>query len=75
MAISKWDLFKQIEEVPNERYIEIKEYLDRLIELNKREVKLDEKSKNKLEKSLEEYSKGEYLTFDQVFEKGDNNDV
>lgn len=70
MGISKWDLFKKIEEVPKEKYSEIQEYLDQLLE--KEEVILDEKSKNNLKKSLKEYSEGDYLTFDQVFEKGDN---
>lgn len=70
MAISKWDLFKKIEEVPKEKYSEIQEYLDRLLE--KEKVILDEKSKKDFKKSLNEYSEGDYLTFDQVFEKGDN---
>ncbi|MBN6206180.1 hypothetical protein JYK21_06925 [Ralstonia pickettii] len=70
MGISKWDLFKQIEELPNEKYPEIKSYLDKMIKLNQ-EVTLDEQSKQKMEKSLYEYEKGEYLEFDQVFEKGD----
>lgn len=73
MAISKWDLFKQIEALPDEKYPEIKGYLDKLAELSEKEVELDEASKKKMEKSLDEYSQGEYLTFDQVFEKGDNN--
>lgn len=68
MAISKWDLFKKIEEVPKEKYSEIQEYLDRLLE--KEEVILDEKSKKDFKKSLNEYSEGDYLTFDQVFERG-----
>lgn len=71
MAISKWDLFKKIEDLPNEKYPEIKDYLDRLMKLHE-EVILDDQSKNKMKKSLQEYSKGEYYTFDQVFEKGDD---
>lgn len=70
MGISKWDLFKKIEELPNEKYPEIKSYLDKLIELDQ-EVTLDEQTKKRLEKSLYEYSEGDYFDFDQVFEKGE----
>lgn len=52
MAISKWDLFKQIEALPDEKYPEIKGYLDKLAELSEKEVELDEASKKKMEKSL-----------------------
>ena len=70
MGVSKWDLFKQIEEVPSEKYSEIKSYLDKLINLEE-EVVLDSESQEKMEKSFGEYEKGEYLSFDQVFEKGE----
>jgi len=72
MIISKWDLFKRIEKVPNEKYPEIKEYLDGFLEDDKKEVMLDEQSEKNLNKSLKEFKKGEYVIFDQVFEKGDN---
>lgn len=47
MAVSKWDLFKRIEQVPEENYPEIKKYLEQLIE--EKEVVLDEKSKGDVE--------------------------
>lgn len=50
----------------------MKHYLDGLNELDQSEAVLDKESKTKMKKSLDEYSKGEYFTFDQVFEKNDN---
>lgn len=74
MGITKWDLFKQIDNMPVERYHKIKEYLDKLNkQQNDEEVVLDKESKQNMEKSMEDYSKGEYLTFDEVFEDGENN--
>ncbi|MHA6250874.1 hypothetical protein [Oceanobacillus sp. CAU 1775] len=69
MGVSKWDLFKLIEKLPDEKYAEIKSYLDKLINLE--EAFLDKESKDELEKSLDEYEKGEYFTFDEVFGKGE----
>ena len=73
MGITKWDLFKQIDKMPEEKYHKIKEYLDELNNQQMEEVVLDKESKQNLEKSLDEYAKGEYLTFDVVFEDGENN--
>lgn len=73
MGLTKWDLFKQIDNMPVEKYQKVKEYLDKLNKQIKEEVVLDKESKQNLEKSLEEYSKGEYLTFDDVFEDGESN--
>jgi hypothetical protein len=66
MGITKWDLFKQIDKMPEEKYYKIKEYLDELNNQQMEEVVLDKESKKNLEKSLDEYAKGEYLTFDVV---------
>lgn len=68
MGITKWDLFKQIDNMPVEKYQKIKDYLDKLNKQQNEEVVLDKESKNNMEKSMDEYSKGEYLTFDEVFE-------
>ena len=73
MSITKWDLFKQIDKMPVERYHKIKEYLDELNNQQMKEVVLDKEAKKNLEKSFDEYTKGEYLTFDDVFEDGENN--
>lgn len=73
MGITKWDLFKQIDKMPVEKYNKIKEYLDELNKKQDEEVVLDKATKKNLEKSFDEYSKGEYLTFDEVFEDGENN--
>lgn len=73
MGITKWDLFKQIDKMPVEKYRKIKEYLDKLNNQQSEDVVLDEESKKNLEKSFEEYSKGEYLTFNEVFEDGEDN--
>ena len=73
MGITKWDLFKQIDKMPVEKYNKIKEYLDELNKKQEEEVVLDKETKKNLEKSFDEYSKGEYLTFDEVFEDGENN--
>lgn len=74
MGVSKWDLFKQIDHMPPEKYRKIKEYLDQLSKQlsEDEEVVLDKESKQNMEKSLEEYSKGEYLTFDEVFKDGED---
>lgn len=68
IGITKWDLFKQIDNMPVEKYQKIKDYLDKLNKQQNEEVVLDKESKNNMEKSMDEYSKGEYLTFDEVFE-------
>ena len=73
MGITKWDLFKQIDKMPVEKYNKIKAYLDELNKNQEEEVVLDKETKRNLEKSFDEYSKGEYLTFDEVFEDGENN--
>ena len=73
MGITKWDLFKQIDKMPVEKYNKIKAYLDQLNKKQEEEVVLDNETKKNLEKSFDEYSKGEYLTFDEVFEDGENN--
>lgn len=73
MGITKWDLFKQIDKMPVEKYNKIKEYLDELNKKQDEEVVLDKETKKNLEKAFDEYSKGEYLTFDEVFEDGENN--
>ena len=73
MGITKWDLFKQIDNMPAEKYQKIKEYLDKLNKQQNEEVVLDKESKQQMDKSMEEYSKGEYLTFDDVFEDGEDN--
>ena len=73
MGITKWDLFKQIDKMPVEQYNKIKAYLDELNKNQEEEVVLDKETKTNLEKSFDEYSKGEYLTFDEVFEDGENN--
>lgn len=73
MGISKWDLFKQIDNMPVEKYHKIKKYLDGLNNQENEEIVLDKESKRKLEKSFDEYEKGEYHTFDYVFEDGENN--
>lgn len=73
MGITKWDLFKQIDKMPVEKYNKIKAYLDELNKSQEEEVVLDKETKRNLEKSFDEYSKGEYLTFDEVFEDGENN--
>jgi hypothetical protein len=73
VGITKWDLFKQIDKMPVEKYNKIKEYLDELNKKQDEEVVLDKETKKNLEKSFDEYSKGEYLTFDEVFEDGENN--
>lgn len=72
MAVSKWDLFKQIEKLPDEKYPQIKEYLDKLMESTSEEIIIDNTTKEKMQKSLDEYARGEYLSFNQVFEKGDS---
>jgi len=73
MGITKWDLFKQIDKIPVEKYQKIQQYLNQISKEQNEEVTLDEETKKKLEKSLDEYSKGDYLTFDEVFEDGENN--
>ena len=73
MGITKWDLFKQIDKMPVEKYNKIKAYLDELNKNQEEEVVLDKETKRNLEKSFDEYSKGEYLTFDEVFEDSENN--
>ena len=73
MGITKWDLFKQIDNMPAEKYHKIKEYLDKLNKQQNEEVILDKESKRNMEKSMDEYSKGEYLTFDEIFEDGEDN--
>ena len=59
--------------MPVEKYNKIKAYLDELNKNQEEEVVLDKETKRNLEKSFDEYSKGEYLTFDEVFEDGENN--
>jgi len=73
LGITKWDLFKQIDNMPAEKYHKIKEYLDKLNKQQNEEVILDKESKRNMEKSMDEYSKGEYLTFDEIFEDGEDN--
>jgi len=57
--------------MPAEKYPKIKEYLDKLNKQQNEEVVLDKESRQNMKKSMEEYSKGEYLTFEEVFEGGD----
>ncbi|MTT32943.1 hypothetical protein GMB86_13095 [Terrilactibacillus sp. BCM23-1] len=57
MGISKWDLFKQIDNMPVEKYHKIKEYLDKLNKQQNEEVVLDKESKQNMEKSIEEFQK------------------
>ena len=59
--------------MPVEEYDKIKEYLDELNKNQVEEVVLDEETKKNLEKALDESLKGEYLTFDEVFEDSENN--
>ena len=54
MAVSKWDLFKQIEKLPDEKYPQIKEYLDKLMESTSEEIIIDNTTKEKMQKSLDE---------------------
>jgi len=54
MGIIKWDLFKQIDNMPVEKYQKIKDYLDKLNKQQNEEVVLDKESKNNMEKSMDE---------------------
>lgn len=67
-------LFKQIDNMPVEKYHKIKRYLDELNNQENEKIVLDKESKKRLEKSFDEYEKGEYLSFDFVFEDSENND-
>ncbi|MEK4495681.1 hypothetical protein [Ureibacillus sp. FSL W8-0352] len=75
MEITKWDLFKQIDQMPADKYKIIKDFLDKLNEDSIEEVVLDKETKKEIERSYEEYQKGEFLTFDQVFEDDGKREV
>ncbi|MEK3888033.1 hypothetical protein [Bacillus sp. FSL K6-3431] len=65
MAIWKEDIHKMIEGLPEEKLKKVMQFLKHLESLD--EIEVGKETEHSIKESLEEYNKGEYYTFEEVF--------